>query len=132
MIAVTAAGGVLHRQKENNTEVLLIFRNGVWDLPKGKREENESIAHCARREVAEETGAARPDIEDFLVKTHHRYSREGKKYAKDTHWYKMKISSTRDLSPQQEEGIEKLKWVELKKATEMVGYSNLVKVLDSL
>jgi hypothetical protein len=44
----------------------------------------------------------------------------------------MKISSTRDLSPQQEEGIEKLKWVELKKATEMVGYSNLVKVLDSL
>ena len=38
-------------------EILLIFRNGVWDLPKGgKIEYNESYEDAALREVSEETG----------------------------------------------------------------------------
>ena len=49
---IRAAGGVV--DKEGKT--LLIHRNGLWDLPKGKMERNEDIRSCALREVEEETG----------------------------------------------------------------------------
>ena len=55
---IRAAGGLLIRSgKEfDATEMLLIFRNSVWDLPKGKLEEGESVPECAVREVSEEIG----------------------------------------------------------------------------
>ncbi len=50
---VTAAGGLVENEKG---EVLLIFRRGKWDLPKGKLDPGETIEQCAVREVEEETG----------------------------------------------------------------------------
>ena len=47
---IEAAGGVVMK----NQEMLFIYRNGKWDLPKGKLEINESIPLCAVREVEEE------------------------------------------------------------------------------
>ena len=35
------------KTKERNT---FIKRNGIWDLPKGKLENNESLFKCAERE----------------------------------------------------------------------------------
>jgi hypothetical protein len=37
-------------------KILLIFRRGVWDLPKGKQDPGETLAQTAMREVQEETG----------------------------------------------------------------------------
>ena len=37
-------------------EILFIFRNGKWDLPKGGTEKNETMEETAMREVEEETG----------------------------------------------------------------------------
>jgi 8-oxo-dGTP pyrophosphatase MutT (NUDIX family) len=37
-------------------ELLMIYRRGKWDLPKGKLDEGETIPQCALREVMEETG----------------------------------------------------------------------------
>ena len=53
---IIAAGGVVFRIEHEVVSILLIFRNGVWDLPKGKLEKGESIEMCASREVSEETG----------------------------------------------------------------------------
>ena len=39
-----------------NKELLLIYRKGKWDLPKGKVEKSEKKKHGALRETAEETG----------------------------------------------------------------------------
>ena len=50
---ITAAGGKVINPKG---EILFIFRNNKWDLPKGKAEDNESIADTAIREVKEEVG----------------------------------------------------------------------------
>ncbi|MEX0639350.1 MAG: NUDIX domain-containing protein, partial [Balneolaceae bacterium] len=72
-IIVEAGGGVVCRNHSGSIQVLLIYRNGVWDLPKGKLEEDESIAECAAREVAEETGIALPVVNDFLTVTRHGY-----------------------------------------------------------
>jgi 8-oxo-dGTP pyrophosphatase MutT (NUDIX family) len=40
-------------------EVLFIFRNGKWDLPKGGIEKGEEIEDTAMREVEEETGVGK-------------------------------------------------------------------------
>ena len=50
---IIAAGGLVFNDKN---ELLMIFRRGKWDLPKGKLDEGEDIEDCAVREVKEETG----------------------------------------------------------------------------
>src|SRR6478752_5737606 len=50
---IEAAGGLVYTPNE---EVLLIFRKGKWDLPKGKLDDGEELETCAIREVEEETG----------------------------------------------------------------------------
>jgi len=47
---VVAGGGVVRNEKN---KILFIFRNGKWDLPKGKTEPNEDIESTALREVKE-------------------------------------------------------------------------------
>ena len=47
---ILAAGGLVKKQQD----YLFIYRNGKWDLPKGKLENNETFSQCALREVEEE------------------------------------------------------------------------------
>lgn len=131
---VEAAGGVLHRKgtSTSKNEVLLIYRRGVWDLPKGKMEEGETVEECAVREVSEEIGSSPPLLELFLAKTQHSYSEQGEKVNKITHWYSMQLSDETDsLTPEKEEGIEEIRWLPIDEAKEIVGYRNLIKVLEA-
>jgi len=107
---ITAGGGVV---QNNHQEVLLIFRKGRWDLPKGKLDEGESIEECAVREVCEETGLNHVEITEKLPDTFHTYSESGKKILKKSVWYKMAAEDNQILKPQLEEDITDLKWVPL-------------------
>jgi 8-oxo-dGTP diphosphatase len=55
---VRAAGGLVVRDGEHGTEVLLVHRQRYddWTFPKGKVDRGESDEDAARREVEEETG----------------------------------------------------------------------------
>ena len=132
MIPVTAAGGVLYRKIDGKVLVLLIWRREVWDLPKGKKEDEETVEECARREVAEEVGIDKPEVERFLTKTYHEYEQGGDHFGKTTHWFKMHTTKKTGFTPEREEGIQKVKWIELDEAKRKVGYDNLVKVLQTL
>ena len=54
---IRAAGGVVVRHGDGESEVLLVHRPRYddWTFPKGKAEPGESDEECALREVAEET-----------------------------------------------------------------------------
>lgn len=108
-IPVAKAGGGLVYNK--NGEVLFIFRNGKWDLPKGGIEKNEDIEHTAIREVEEETGVKELKIVKKLQKTYHVFRRNGKFKLKVTHWFEMTSSYDGTLIPQEKEGIEKAVWL---------------------
>ena len=110
MKVVEAGGGLVHTGEET---VLLIFRNGKWDLPKGKLDEGESTYAAALREVQEETGLVNLQLEEPLTTTYHTYYQNNELILKKSHWFLMKSPQQQALVPQLEEGIEKCEWVRL-------------------
>ena len=108
-IPVQKAGGGLVYNKSG--EVLFIFRNGKWDLPKGGIEKGEEIEDTATREVEEETGVSKLLVTKKLQKTYHIFKRNGKYKLKITHWFEMTSDFEGTPMPQSEEGIEKVAWL---------------------
>lgn len=108
---VSAAGGIV---SDKNEKILIILRNGLWDLPKGKIDNGEKAEEAAIREVKEETGLKHVTILQHIKPTFHIYYRNGTYYLKTTYWYEMTASTSQVLKPQTEEGIEKLVWVDKK------------------
>jgi len=98
---VPAAGGLVTNSKN---EYLFIYRNDIWDLPKGRIEKGESIEVAAVREVEEECGVFNLKIQEKIVITYHIFFRE-KLRLKETHWFYMKTDYEGELKPQLEEGI---------------------------
>ncbi len=105
---VQAAGGLVKNEKD---EILVIFRRGKWDLPKGKLDQGESLEACAVREVKEETGLTKIKLEAPLLITYHTYHEGTRFILKESHWYAMKAKSNQHLTPQTEEDIHEIKWV---------------------
>jgi 8-oxo-dGTP pyrophosphatase MutT (NUDIX family) len=103
-----AGGGLVYN---NKGEVLFIFRNGKWDLPKGGIEKGEEIEETAVREVEEETGVTGLKITKKLQKTYHIFKRNGRYKLKITHWFEMNTNYEGTPFAQVEEGIEKAVWL---------------------
>src|SRR5687768_10305781 len=80
---IDAGGGVVVNE---NGDVLMIYRRGKWDLPKGKLDEGEDIAECALREVSEETGLQKLELKEKICDTYHIYSQYGQNLLKHTAW----------------------------------------------
>ena len=121
---VIAGGGKVYNDKG---EVLFIYRNDKWDLPKGKIEGVETIEETALREVMEETGVAGLEITKPLETTYHIFKRNGGYKIKITYWFEMKTSFSGNLYAQELEGITKVAWLnpdEIKEALKN-SYANI-------
>lgn len=121
---VVAAGGLVRNPKN---EILFIKRNGKWDLPKGRVEDNEKIEDAAMRETEEETGVKNLEIVRPLKVTYHFFSRNDNLKLKETYWFEMKTNYTGVLSPETAEGIKKAVWKKKKKWNKTLGksYANI-------
>ncbi|RPI41215.1 MAG: NUDIX domain-containing protein, partial [Bacteroidetes bacterium] len=82
---IEAGGGLVKNEKG---EFLVIERNGLWDLPKGKLDKGEDFESAALREVEEETGL-RVMSNDPITATYHTYQLSGERILKKTRWFEM-------------------------------------------
>lgn len=107
---IIAGGGLVLNEAG---ELLLIFRRGKWDLPKGKLDEGETIAQCAIREVMEETGITGLTLGELIGISYHEYFDTfiNQEVIKETHWFAMQTSGVQNLVPQTEEDILEIRWV---------------------
>ena len=121
---VIAGGGKVYNK---NNEILFIYRNNKWDLPKGKAEKRESIEATAIREVEEETGVSGLKIDKPLETTYHIFKRNDKLKIKITYWFKMTTNFEGELFPQEEEGITKVQWLNSEETTQALtnSYANI-------
>lgn len=105
---IEAAGGCVFNAQN---ELLVIYRRGSWDLPKGKIDSGETPEQAAVREVEEETGIGEISLGNFLGHTYHTYrDPKERRILKRTYWYRMQTPQS-NLTPQTEEDIEIAAWV---------------------
>jgi ADP-ribose pyrophosphatase YjhB (NUDIX family) len=116
---IEAAGGVVYN---NHRQILLIFRMGKWDLPKGKVEKGEFYKQTALREVQEECGLKYLETGNHLFDTYHVYVQDNEKILKRTIWYEMFLKSDEIPVPQTSEDITEIKWFD---------YDNLGEVMKN-
>ena len=125
---VEAGGGVVMNPRG---EFLIIYRNGIWDLPKGKLEKDEDFQAAAFREVEEETGLRGLQVVEPLVSTYHTYHLNEKRVLKKTKWFEMLYQGNAKPQVQAKEGITDYRWV-LPGNTGFIRENSYASILDVL
>jgi len=133
---VEAAGGVVFNEKG---ELLIIYRRGFYDLPKGKIDKGETKKQAAVREVMEETGLKKVKLKaplEMLANggnaSYHTYRMSNKPMIKPSYWYIMKAKKQK-LTPETSEDIEEALWVKPSKIEKYYKkmYPAIVEVIES-
>jgi len=133
-IFVNAAGGIV---KNNQSQLLMIYKRNIWDLPKGKIDNYESTSEAALREVYEETNASDLTVLPFSWVTYHIYIEKRVKtkpyvFFKETTWFLMHASSYMCLLPQIHESITDVKWMSIGDIIELKTYKSISCLLASV
>lgn len=124
---VRAAGGVVQRDGDRGTEVLVVHRPRYrdWTFPKGKVEPGESDEACAVREVEEETGL-RCALGDELAATEYVDARGRPKRVR---YWLMRIESG-ELEFEHE--VDTARWLSPAEAAGVLTYERDVELLRDL
>ena len=122
LLFIKAGGGYVLNDRG---DLLMIFRRGFWDLPKGKLDKGETIEECAIREVEEECGISRLSIISGAFSTFHLYNEKGKTIVKESVWYKMRSTDKSELVPQTEEDILEARWVSTPVSSDLIDQAYL-------
>lgn len=105
---VRAGGGLVYNP---TGDLLMIFRRGKWDLPKGKQDEGETIEACTLREITEETGLSQIELGEWVCDTWHIYQEKGINKLKHTTWFVVHNTANENFVVQAEEDITEAQWV---------------------
>lgn len=78
-LEVSAGAVIFRRVRGGGIQYLMIqYRHGHWEFPRGHQEEGETIEQTARREIAEETGLTSVRMmPDFMEKMSFSYTAKG-------------------------------------------------------
>ncbi len=119
---IEAAGGVVVKDRQ----LLLIFRMGKWDLPKGKLDRKEKPLVGGLREVEEECNV-RVLGGPKICHTWHTYTRNKRKILKKTHWFAMECTDDSAMQGQADEGITEVRWMSYAEAQQAL-YNSYVSI----
>jgi 8-oxo-dGTP pyrophosphatase MutT (NUDIX family) len=119
-VTIEAGGGIVVNKEHR---YLFIFRNGKWDLPKGKSEKGEPIFETALREVREETGLVELETQRSVGATFHTYTEGEVKILKKTYWFEMMYTGDKKPVPEISENITHVKWLDKEEVIKIV-YKN--------
>ena len=108
---IKAAGGIVIQGKK----ILFIKKNGRWEFPKGRLKKGSKRKTTALREIYEETGIPKKDLNIIkpLIPTHDNIKVGKNVVIKKTHWYLIEFlgDDKTKLIPEKKEGITKCKWL---------------------
>jgi 8-oxo-dGTP pyrophosphatase MutT (NUDIX family) len=87
----TSAGGVVHRERDGQVEIVLVRRISppLWALPKGTPNAGETLVETALRETREETGLE-VILEDELGAIRYFFVRGSTRFNKTVHFFLMR------------------------------------------
>ncbi len=112
---IKTAGGIVIQ----NDRILFIYKNGRWDLPKGRLERGNDSRKTAIIEISEETGLPQKDLKILkkLIPTHYHKKVDGKMIVKKTYWYLIEFvgDEKTQLVPDLNENITDCRWVSFDK-----------------
>ena len=116
---INTCGGVVFA----DDKILFILKNDKWDLPKGHLEQNETKEEAAVREIGEETGLLKTDLEilEQLPTTYYYKIIDGVKRLKKTNWFFMKYTGdmNKGFKSAVDEGITECKWISVDSMSEV-------------
>lgn len=126
-----SAGGVVYRRDGHGIEVLLCGRmhEGLWALPKGTPQHDETIEQTALREVAEETGLG-VVIERGLGTIAYEFSRpaQGVRFEKTVHHFLMQPSGAGSID-QHDSEYDRVEWFPADEALHIITHRNEAQVV---
>jgi len=116
---VRAAGGVVLREVDGKTQVVVVHRPRYndWSLPKGKSEDGETDEETAVREVEEETGW-RAEIEATLPSFEYT---DQKGRPPIVIWFLMRAIVESGFTPDEE--VDEVRWLPFDEADQLLTYS---------
>jgi 8-oxo-dGTP pyrophosphatase MutT (NUDIX family) len=129
-----SAGGVVLAEPRPDAPVALVAHRSVrgslqWTLPKGAREEGETVEETALREVREETGLAAALIGPLdTIDYWFVWAPERTRYHKFVHYFLMRAVGG-DFS-QHDHEMEEAAWFEPAAAKRQMSFANERKLLD--
>ena len=131
--AVSAGGVVLAETRPDAPVALVAHRSArgslQWTLPKGAREEGETVAETALREVREETGLEAELIGPLdTIDYWFVWAPERTRYHKFVHYFLMRFAGG-DFS-QRDHEMEDAAWFEPDEARRRMAFANERKLLD--
>ncbi|MET0827247.1 MAG: NUDIX hydrolase [Acidimicrobiales bacterium] len=133
--AVSAGGVVLAETRPDAPVALVAHRSArgslQWTLPKGAREEGETVAETALREVREETGLEAELIGPLdTIDYWFVWAPERTRYHKFVHYFLMRFAGG-DFS-QRDHEMEDAAWFEPDEARRRMAFANERRLLDHI
>ncbi len=109
-------GGTIASNQYN--ELLMIKKYNIWDLPKGKIDEQEDAKQTAIRELKEETGIKSHEVIRQLNYSLHIYPLGDEWVLKKTYWFLLSAKKRKPI-PQTKENISEAMWMNVIKINEI-------------
>lgn len=132
-----SAGGVVYKRTRKGLKIsLMLDPFGRWTFAKGHVEAGETIEQAALRETAEEMALRGLKLRqplgtiDFWFREKYRVGSKGMLVHKFVHYFLMEAPSGEWGSPQKDEKIRQITWVDPREAIQKSSYEDVRPVLE--